>query len=118
MNAPTPSPEYLARRKLAEALAKSARQLDAPPKYQWHDRVHVRGERLSQPIAWRGRQSSVTRYGIECRDGTYAIAADRYEEGGEFGWVMHMAGKEWVDLPDFAEALRVARRIKQQKDKR
>jgi hypothetical protein len=27
----------------------------------------------------------------------------------DHSWIMHMAEKEWVDLEDFAEALRVAR---------
>jgi hypothetical protein len=46
-------------------------------------------------------------------DGTYAIQAHRFDErepnysGGE-----HMAGKVWADLPDFAEALRGARRMR------
>jgi hypothetical protein len=47
----------------------------------------------------------------ECRDGTYAIARRRiWEDEGDYGWIKHMGEKEWVDLPDFAEALRIARR--------
>jgi hypothetical protein len=30
--------------------------------------------------------------------------------------MLHMAGKGWVDLPDFAEALRIARRRWRKKD--
>jgi hypothetical protein len=101
-----------ARKRYAKALAEDARQLDAPSKYEWHDEIKVRGEPLSLPIYWCGRQWAVTRYGIECRDGTYSIAVGRLdEEEAEHGWVMHMSEKEWVDLPDFAEALRVARRM-------
>ena len=61
----------------------------------------------------RGRQWAVTKFGIECRDGSYAIAGDRYEEDEpNYSWVQHMAGKDWVDIEDFAEAMRVARRMK------
>jgi hypothetical protein len=74
--------------------------------------VRVRGERLSRPIYWRGHQWAVTKYGIECRDGTYVIEADRYEDCQPVGWVRHMGAKDWVDLPDFAEALRIARRLR------
>jgi hypothetical protein len=104
-----------ARKRYATALAEDARQLDAPPKYEWHDEIDVRGEELSLPIYWIGRQWCVTAFGVEARDGTYSIAADRLdEEEAQHGWVMHMAEKEWCDLADFAEALRVARRrIKQ-----
>jgi hypothetical protein len=53
----------------------------------------------------------VTAYGVECRDGTYAIEKNRiWENEEEYGWVMHMSGKDWPDLEDFAEALRIARR--------
>lgn len=53
----------------------------------------------------------LTRYGIEARDGCSFIARDRLWEENSHGWVMHLAGKVWVDLEDFAEALRVARSI-------
>ena len=107
----TPSPGYLARLELAAALKVAATKLDAPPQYVARNRIHCRGERLSK-LLWRGRQWAVTSYGIECRDGTYAIAKDRlWENDKKYGWVRHMTGKAWVDLPDFAEALRIARRI-------
>lgn len=107
----TPSPEYLGRLVLAKLLAAYARLLDAPPQYECRNRVHVRGDRLSRPVLWRGRQWAVTKYGVECRDGTYCIDADRLDENEQtHPWVRHMAAKEWVDLPDFAEALRIARR--------
>jgi hypothetical protein len=106
-----PSPKYLARRSLAKRLHKEAKQIDAPPRYESGKRVKCRGERLHR-IYWQGRQWAVTSYGIECRDGCYVIAKHRYEENEpDYGWVMHMSGKEWVDLHDFAEALRIARRL-------
>src|SRR3954447_10697722 len=93
-------------------LVKVARALDAPPDQESHSVVEVSGEALVAPIYWQGRQWAVTAYGVECRDGSYAIEADRLweEDDGPGGWVMHMSEKTWVDLPDFAEALRVARR--------
>jgi hypothetical protein len=59
----------------------------------------------------------VTPYGIECRDGNYHIEAERIWEGDDEygGWVMHMSKKGWVDLEDFAETLRVARRWQKHK---
>ena len=108
-----PSLEYLARQNIARLLAEYAKELDAPPQYHCRNHVRVRGERLSRPVLWRGRQWAVTRLGLECRDGTYFIAADRLDENeAQYGWVRHMSGKNWVDLPDFAEALRIARRIR------
>jgi hypothetical protein len=66
---------------------------------------------LTEPIYWQGRQWAVTPFGVECRDGTYVIEASRLWEGDkDHGWIMQMAEKCWVDLPDFAEALRIARR--------
>jgi hypothetical protein len=66
----------------------------------------VRGERLSR-IIWKGRQWAVTKFGIEARDGRYAIDKRRLSED----WLRHMSEKEWVDLLEFAEALRVARQV-------
>lgn len=60
------------------------------------DPVEVVGESL-HPVLWQGRQWAVTTYGLEARDGTYAIEADRLREG----WVDHMREKVWVDVPDF-----------------
>lgn len=66
--------------------------------------VHVRGERLDT-VWWQGRQWAVTEYGIECRDGSYQIEADRLSEPD---WGPHMKEKEWVDFDDFATAYFVA----------
>jgi hypothetical protein len=67
------------------------------------------GGRLS-PIIWQGRQWAVTVSGIECRDGRYGIsAATLWRDEDRYPWVVHMSLKSWVDLPDFAEALRIAR---------
>jgi hypothetical protein len=97
-------------------LTAAAEQLEAPPAYECDDsvQIHPMGEPLTKPIHWQGRQWAVTAYGIEKRDGTYVIEADRYEDT-LCGWVNHMAvTKDWVDLDDFAEALRIARRLKKQ----
>lgn len=72
--------------------------------------VELCGEALSEPVVWVGRQWAVTTYGIECRDGRYTIKASQLWSGGD-GWNIgvHMAEKEWVDVPDFLTALLVAR---------
>jgi hypothetical protein len=88
------------------ALYFRAEQRDDPPSYEAGNPVPCLGEALRLPIYWQGRQLSVTAFGVECRDGRYAIPCDRLREDG---WIMHMAEKEWVDLEDFAEALRIAR---------
>lgn len=73
--------------------------------------VVVRGEEL-HTVLWAGSQWAVTEYGIECRDGTYAIAKIRLREdeaaGLKYGWVKHMREKAWVDLADFELAFDVA----------
>ena len=106
-----PSRDYQDRLDLAADLGIAARDVDVPPRYEAGNQVRCRGEPLTQPIYWQGRQWAVTPAGIECRDGTYFIARDRlWEKEQQYGWVRHMAGKTWVDLEDFAEALRIARR--------
>ena len=73
--------------------------------------VQCRGEAL-HAVLWRGRQWAVTIYGLEARDGCYAIAADRVAEvwspNGEPAWPLHMSEKIWVDVPDFVTAWLVA----------
>lgn len=73
--------------------------------------VKCRGEDL-HPVWWQGRQWSVTAYGIEARDGTYTIAADRLDEGADehadLGWPAHICEKDWVDTEDFCTAWLVA----------
>ena len=92
------------------SLNSRARETAQPPAYESKDEILVRGEALQQPIHWRGRQWAVTGFGIEKRDGTYPIEGKRvWEENHGHGWIEHMAEKDWVDLPDFAEALRLAR---------
>jgi hypothetical protein len=103
------TPQWQARNKLARELTVKARDMDSPWRRQATNRVKRRGDRLSR-IIWMGRQWAATKYGVECRDGCYAIERKRlWEEDDIHGWVMHMAEKAWVDLDDFAEALRVAR---------
>jgi hypothetical protein len=102
---------YRNRMRQAKALKAYAARLDDPPAECPHDQVRVRGDRLSR-VLWQGQQSAVTSYGVECRDGTYCIERRRlWENEDVYGWVRHMAGKDWVNLDDFAEALRVARRF-------
>lgn len=95
------SPRKLAQHRMARGLA---------PIVNADNTVAVRGEALSEPVIWVGRQWAVTAFGIERRDGCYAIEAARLWE--EYpGWThgSHMAWKGWVDMPDFMTALMVAR---------
>ena len=97
------------RHRLAKQLTIKARDLDSRWGPQAANRVKCHGERLSK-IIWLGRQWAATKYGVECRDGCYAIERRRlWEEDETYSWIMHMSEKAWVDLGDFAEALRVAR---------
>lgn len=75
--------------------------------------VKIRGEPLHETL-WQGRQWAVTEYGIEARDGTYPIKAERLSETREYmgqqllDWPLHMAEKDWVDIHDFCTAFLVA----------
>ncbi len=75
--------------------------------------VRNRGEELHETI-WQGRQWAVTEYGIEARDGKYALPAERLSEAREHSghqlpdWPLHMAEKIWVDIHDFYTAFLVA----------
>lgn len=71
------------------------------------DPVPLRGEALGE-IWWRGRQWAVTSDGIERLDGTYVIERSRLVEYPEESWPEHMAGKIWVDVPEFTTAWLVA----------
>ncbi len=94
----------------ADDLAARAREVDAPPHYEVTEAIEVRGEPLREPIYWTGRQWAVTAFGIEARNGVYPIPKRRlWDEEGDFGWVQQLAAKPWIDLEDFAEALRLAR---------
>lgn len=70
--------------------------------------VAVRGEALDE-VLWQGVQWAVTTAGIECRDGTYFIAAKRLHES-EPTWscCKQMAEKAWVNQADFQLAFAVA----------
>ena len=93
-----------------KSLAARALQTNEPPAYESKTDVLVTGEALQQPIYWKGRQWAVTSYGIEARDGKYLIKGDQvWEDNDGHGLVEHMEEKEWVDLSDFVEALRLAR---------
>lgn len=68
------------------------------------------GEDLSQPIFWIGVEWAVTSYGIECRDGTYAIEAKNlWQDEPDYNWIKHMREKEWVNMIDFRSAFDFAR---------
>ena len=79
-------------------------------------RVKNRGDPLGA-IWWQGKRA-VTVHGLECRDGSYLIQADRLDELRDCSrsyrhddrpdWFYDMADKEWVDLDDFATAFMVA----------
>jgi len=93
-----------------KALNERARQTNEPPAYESTAEVLVTGEPLAQPIHWTGHQWAVTSFGIEARDGKYLVPGGRvWEEMEGHGWIEHMAEKTWVDIHDFAEALRIAR---------
>ena len=74
-------------------------------------RLHGMGEKLSE-VWWQGRQWSVTSYGLERRNGTYIIEAQRLDEsfrgGYDWTWMRQIGGKAWADLEDFATAYFVA----------
>jgi len=55
---------------------------------------------------WKGDQWRVTPYGVEAIAGNYSIPRSRLAEQH---WVEHLAEKEWVNVPDFIEALRIGR---------
>jgi hypothetical protein len=90
-----------------ERLVRTALDLTTPA------RPHCasRNCRLRKPVYWVGRQWAVTGRGVESYEYDYPIERDRLweDEDHGHGWITHMAEKEWVDLPDFCEALRVAR---------
>lgn len=75
--------------------------------------VPLRGDALDE-VWWQGRQWAMTSFGLERRDGTYPIEADRlYERPYHDGylawcWPLHMAGKCWIDIHDFCTAFAVA----------
>jgi hypothetical protein len=72
------------------------------------NQVTNRGEALSE-IWWQGRQWAVTDYGLECRDGTYAIERERLlEEATTYGGIRQVGMKIWCDVDDFSTAYLVA----------
>lgn len=82
----------------------------SPPWPSFGDPVRVRGQEL-HPVLWHGEQWAVTEYGIECRDGTYAIAADRLLKKrigtNQYDWPLHLREKVWVDMSDFQKSFAV-----------
>ena len=73
--------------------------------------VKVCGDPLTQ-IWWQGKQWAVTKFGIECRDGTYPIEAKDLtydlDNDTNHGWIEQMRSKGWVDMNDFSTAYFVA----------
>jgi hypothetical protein len=106
-----PDPAYADRMRQAKHLARAAQCTKTEPAPQATNEVHLQGEPLSA-VLWCGIQWAVTTSGLECRDGCYLIEKHRlWEDEPDYDWVLHMADKNWVNLPDFAEALRIARQI-------
>ena len=67
---------------------------------------------LSHPVHWRGSQWAVTAFGIECLSNFYEIEKERLWDSEEVhGWEQHMSEKNWVNMPDFRQALCLAREI-------
>ncbi len=75
-------------------------------------------ENITPPVHFINRQWAVTSYGLEAID----RAAPRYEAEGcrmneirpgsdLYDWPVHMAEKDWVDLPAFIEAFEHALRL-------
>ena len=97
----------------AASAATQTRRQEPHPLAQvrgWPAAVAVRGDELTRPIYWLGRQWAVTAYGVEARDGTYPIERSRVDEAtGDYTWERHLWGKVWVDQRDFAAAMRIAR---------
>ena len=82
------------------------------PVLRWPDLPDVpcRGDSLKPPVLWLGVEWAVTGYGIQARNGQYAIEKDRlWQDEPHWGWVKHMKEKGWVDMDDFCEALEWAR---------
>jgi hypothetical protein len=96
----------------------SGRGKAAPVIYSGGDGAAQPGVAL-HPILWQGREWAVTTYGIERRDGSYPIEANRLceeHDGGAvtadgmpvpYTWIGHIGEKGW-DLADFATAFFVA----------
>jgi len=86
--------------------------LRVAPVQQATNVVKVRGEKLA-PIEWQGVQWAVTAYGLEARDGTYAIEKRHLLErrGTKYEWPEHMGEKGWVDMADFRRAFAIALHI-------
>jgi hypothetical protein len=76
-----------------------------------HTEVACRGDEIPiDQILWQGRQWAVTTRGIERRDGSYFIEADRLNETRDAmpDWPLHMAEKTGIDIDDFCTAFMVA----------
>jgi hypothetical protein len=97
------------RQRLAKSLKPKAYDMDSP--WASEPKTSVKCRPRSSKIIWQGKQWAVTTYGIECRTHHYVIERDRlWLNEDEWGWLMQLAEKEWVeDLEEFAEVLRIAR---------
>lgn len=91
---------------VAEAIATPTREPILGPIISQDGRrdVLLRGQRL-HPTLWRGETWSVSSFGIERRDGLYAIEADRLRAGlPQRSWVLDIGEKGDFALEDFATA--------------
>jgi hypothetical protein len=70
----------------------------------------MNSEEAPRDASFRNEQWAVTDYGLECADGSYPIEKRRLPElrGDVYDWPVHMAEKNWVNLPLFLEAFREA----------
>ena len=85
---------------------------------QTRNEVHNQGEKLDC-VLWQGKQWSVTTYGLECRDGTYHVAAkDLWDLAPKLSsektktrrcvfvhWFQHLSRKVWCNEDDIDHAL-------------
>ena len=62
------------------------------------------GAKRSTRFGGKIANGAVTEFGIEARDGTYTIKADRLAENIGHAWPAHICEKAWVDQNDFCTA--------------
>lgn len=74
---------------------------------------------MAVKVLFQNAQWRVTEYGLEARDRDYPIARARLGETCNYtgevrsDWLLHMAGKRWVDFDAFVEAFGEALRVHQ-----
>ena len=71
---------------------------------QSFNEVPLKGQSL-HPVLWQGKQWAITSYGLERRNGCYAISLDDLYRRPLWQWARHLESKAWVDPEDLADAL-------------